>query len=154
MMQHHGSQYPHKCSIFRTSYLPLQKLKHEFKIVLGKAASVSQVEEEPRESVSTEPCAISPTRVLKSHWQHVADYVHLMIEEGEDLTMGEDWAAPLITEVFSFSYTCFSGFCFSKFLSLQFFSIYHLIFRPYRKFTSQTTSEVWQIYYMQMPCSS
>ena len=31
----------------------------------------------------------------------MTDYVQLMMEEGEDLALGKDQAAPLITEVFS-----------------------------------------------------
>ena len=102
-----------KISLYFTS--PLQKLRQEFRALLGKAALVSQVEEEPKESLSTESHVFSPPRVLKSHQQYVVDYVYLLMEEGEDLTMGEDWAAPLITEVFSFSYTCFSGFSLNSF---------------------------------------
>ena len=33
--------------------------------------------------------------------QHAADYTKLMIERSINLTMGEDRAAPLITEVWS-----------------------------------------------------
>ena len=37
--------------------------------------------------------------MLCTHDQHAADYVTLMMEEGMDLPMGEDRAAPLITKV-------------------------------------------------------
>ena len=30
----------------------------------------------------------------------MADYIHLFMEEGEELTISEDWAASLVTEVF------------------------------------------------------
>ena len=69
--------------------LPLQKLRQELRELFGKAAVVCSAEEETRESVSTEPCVTSLPRVLKAHQQHVTDYVHLMMEEGEDLTMGK-----------------------------------------------------------------
>ena len=60
----------------------------------------SQVpESEPVEGDSTEPNGISPPWVIKSHHQHLADYVKLFMEEGEELSMGEDWATPLVTEV-------------------------------------------------------
>ena len=45
-----------------------------------------------------EPCSISPPQVVHSHCQHQADYVKLFMEEGEDLTLGKDWAASLVTE--------------------------------------------------------
>ena len=32
----------------------------------------------------------SPPRILCSYQQHVADYVHLSMEEGEELTLDED----------------------------------------------------------------
>ena len=81
--------------------LPLQKLRQEFRALLGKVAMVSQAEEEPIESVSMETHSTSPPRVLWTHQQQVADYVRLLMEEGEDLTLGEDQDAPLITEVSS-----------------------------------------------------
>ena len=34
----------------------------------------------------------------------MADYVHLFMEEGEELTLCEDRAAPLVTEVFHYAY--------------------------------------------------
>ena len=93
MTQCHESQYPHQFSILELFVLPLQKLRQEFRELLGEAA-MSPMEEELRESMSTEPCATSPPRVLKSRQQHVADYIHLMMEEGEDPTMGEDRLLP------------------------------------------------------------
>ena len=51
---------------------------------------VSQAEEEPTESVSMETHSTSPPRVLQTHQQHVVDYIRILMEEGEDLTLGED----------------------------------------------------------------
>ena len=58
-----------------------------------------QLEEAEPEGEYTEICNSSPPRVIYSHCHHLADYVKLFMEEGEELTIGEDWAAPLITEV-------------------------------------------------------
>ena len=52
MMQSHESWYPHQYSIFRTIHLPLQKLRQEFRTVLGNAAMVTQAEDEPEPSTS------------------------------------------------------------------------------------------------------
>ena len=97
-------QYPHQISILELFILPLQKSRQEFRSLLGEAAMVSQTEEEPIESVSMATHSTSPPRVLWTHQQHVADYVRLLMEKGEDLTLGEDWAAPLITEVCSYMF--------------------------------------------------
>ena len=70
--------------------------------MLGKAVTVTQAEDERSTSMSTESHDTSPPRVLHTHHQHVADYVRLMMEEGEMLTLGEDRAALLITEVYVF----------------------------------------------------
>ena len=56
-------------------------------------------EPEPAEGDSTVPSETSP-QVLKSHHWHLTDYVKLFLEEGEDLSMGDDWGASLVTEVF------------------------------------------------------
>ena len=70
--------------------------------MLAKAAAMaSDAEPEPSTSTSTEPSGSSPPRVLQTHHQHSADYIRFMMEEGGDLTMGEDRVAPLIMEVFS-----------------------------------------------------
>ena len=51
----------------------------------------SQVAEpEPLEGDSMEPSSVSPTSVIKMHCQHLADYVKLFMEEGEEMTMDED----------------------------------------------------------------
>ena len=49
-------------------------------------------------NASTEPSG-SSTQVLRMHRQHAADYMKLMMESGINLTIGEDRAALLITEV-------------------------------------------------------
>ena len=43
--------------------------------------------------------ATPPPQAHHSYQQHMADYVPLFMEEGEELTLGEDPAAPLIMEV-------------------------------------------------------
>ena len=47
--------------------LPLQKLRQVVKTLPGEAAMVSQAEEEPIESMSTETHSTSPPRVLQTH---------------------------------------------------------------------------------------
>ena len=77
-------------------------MRLEFRATLTKAAAVaSDAKPEPSTSTCMEPSGSSPPRVLQTHCQHSADYTRLMMEEGGDLTMGEDRAAPLITKVFS-----------------------------------------------------
>ena len=80
----------------------LQKMRQNFKEKMKGTMVMSQVppEPEPAEGDSTVPSETSPPQVLKSHHQHLANYVKLFLEEGEDLNMGDDWAAPLVTEVF------------------------------------------------------
>ena len=55
-------------------------------------------EPEPLKGNSTEPHSISPPQVLRLYHQHLADYVRLFMEEGEEMSMGEDWAALLVTD--------------------------------------------------------
>ena len=77
-------------------------MKQEFRAMLAKAAAVdSDAEPKPSTSTSTEPSGSSPLRVLRTHHQHSVDYIRYMMEEGGDLTLGEDRAIPLIMEVFS-----------------------------------------------------
>ena len=91
-------------------------------------------EPEPSTSMSTEPCDTSPPRVLWTYGQHVANYVRLMVEEREVLTLGEDRAAPLITKVFSpTSHMLILEFTLNSFsIHSQLFmlscSIHHLVF--------------------------
>ena len=47
-------------------------------------------EPEPSTSMSTESHDTSPPRVLQTHHQHMVDYVRLMMEVGEDFTLGDD----------------------------------------------------------------
>ena len=56
------------------------------------------LKKEHPEGDTTKPCNTSP-KALYSYQQHMADYVCLFTEEGEELTLGEHQAAPLITEV-------------------------------------------------------
>ena len=78
----------------------------EFQGSLPKVASViPAMESEPSTGTSTDTIGSSPPQVLRTPWQHVADYTRLMMETVVDLTMGEDRAAPLITEVCSSTLT-------------------------------------------------
>ena len=61
----------------------------------------SRVEPEPSTGTSTESHGSSPPQVLKAQQQHITAYTKMMMESGMRLTMGEDRAAPLITEVCS-----------------------------------------------------
>ena len=77
-------------------------MQQEFQESLAKTASIiPATESEPSTGTSTDLIGSSPPWVLRTHQQHVADYTRLMMEGGMDLTMGEDRAAPLITEVCS-----------------------------------------------------
>ena len=74
-------------------------MRQKFRESLKDTMAGSQAPEpEPLEGDSTEPCSVSPSWVLKLHHQHLADYVRLFMEEGEEMSMGEDWATPLVTE--------------------------------------------------------
>ena len=68
-----------------------------WKTLAETVSSTSGAEREPSTSTSTEPSGSSPW-VLRMHRQHATDYMKLMMESGINLTMGEDRAAPLITE--------------------------------------------------------
>ena len=59
-------------------------------------------EDEPAERIDTSPSTLGPTRVLWTHQQHAADYMHLMVEAWISLPMGEDQSVPLVTEVLPF----------------------------------------------------
>ena len=79
----------------------LQKMRDEFQRSLHSSVAESQsVEKDPVEGDITAPHSNSPPRVLSLYQQHIAYYVHLFMEEGEELTLGEDPATPLIVEVF------------------------------------------------------
>ena len=51
------------------------------------------------EGTDTSPSSTARPWVFCTHDQYAADYVRIMMEAGMDLPMGEDRAAPLITEV-------------------------------------------------------
>ena len=51
---------------------------------------VAQPEAELQDGISTDPSTSLPTGVICTHQQHTADYVHLMMESGLSLPMGED----------------------------------------------------------------
>ena len=52
-----------------------------------------------------------PSQILRTHWQHAADYPRLMMQVDMSLTMGEDRAAPLITEVVSSMFITLASKC-------------------------------------------
>ena len=81
----------------------LQRMRQEFRTALNRAVTVTSADDEPEPStsMSTEPHDISLPRVPQTHHQHPADFARLMMEEGDNLIMGKDQAAPLATEVFS-----------------------------------------------------
>ena len=60
---------------------------------------MGQSTSDPKEGIDTNPLPNEKPRVLQTHDQHAADYVRLMLEEGMNLSMGEDRATPLITKV-------------------------------------------------------
>ena len=131
-------------------------MRQEFRIVLSKAMTVVPADFEPKlsTSMSTDPHDTSSPRVLWTHHQHAADYVKLLIEEGEDLTLGKDRAAPLITEVCSpvlhtsiFKFTVNSS-CFPA----QFITPFS--FRHYRRSPWPTILKEWLICCMQTLCSN
>ena len=68
--------------------------------MLSKTVATLQSEEtEPLEGNSTETHSSYPPSVIHSHYQHLVDYVKLFMEEGEELTLGENQMAPLVTEI-------------------------------------------------------
>ena len=78
-------------------------MRPEFQCTLGEAAKSLEVEEaEPQEGEDTVVHGDSPPRVMHIHCQHKADHVKSFMEQGERLTMGGNWATPLITEVHCF----------------------------------------------------
>ena len=106
-------------------------MRQEFKQRMGEAASFAQ-EEEPPESEGTDVWSVSPTRIVHSHGQHLADYISIGLEEGEMLNLCEDRAAPLITEVHFFSFQVSYGhFCSN--VSLLSHIFHHLIFQVLQK---------------------
>ena len=62
-------------------------------------AEMDQPIGESLEGIDTSPSSTGRPQVLCTHDQHATDYIRIMMEAGMDLPMGEDKAAPLITEV-------------------------------------------------------
>ena len=71
------------------------------KTLTEAVVSAVGAELEPGTSTNTDPSGSSPPQVIKTHRQHVTAYTKLIMEGGMELTMGEDRANPLITEVCS-----------------------------------------------------
>ena len=63
-------------------------------------AETDQPTDEPSEGIDTSPSTSRPW-VLRMHEQHTAYYVHIMVESGMSLPMGEAQSVPLLTEVLS-----------------------------------------------------
>ena len=82
-------------------------MRQNFKQKMKGTLMTSQVppEPEPAEGDSTGPSEASPPQVLKSHPWHLAIYVKLFLEGREDLSMRDDWAVSLVTEVFIHCFT-------------------------------------------------
>ena len=78
-------------------------MRQEFQHTLCEAATSLQVAEaEPPEGEDTEVHSDSPCRVTCTHHQHKADYVRLFMKQGEKLTLGEEQATPVTTQVHSY----------------------------------------------------
>ena len=90
-------------------YLHITENQTELHKRMKGTMMMSQVppEPEPAEGYSTVPSETSPPLVLKSHHQHLANYVKLFPEEGENLSMGDNPAVPLVTEVFIHCFTIY-----------------------------------------------
>ena len=82
-------------------------------------AETAQPADEPTEGIDTNPSTLRLTQVLQTHHQHAADYMHLMVEAGISLPMGEDWLVLLIMEVLPF---------FFLLLLLMSLCVLHLVF--------------------------
>ena len=66
-------------------------MRDEFQRSLHSLVATSQsVEKDPLEGDITASHSTLPPRVLCSYQQHIADSVHLFMEEGKELTLGED----------------------------------------------------------------
>ena len=63
-------------------------------------AETNQPTGEPSEGIDTSP-TIFRACVLCTYDQHATNYVRIMAKSGMSLPMGEDWSAPLVTEVLS-----------------------------------------------------
>ena len=67
-------------------------MRQEVQKTLGKMAASLQLEETEPEGENIEICSSSPPEVIQSHHHHLADYIKLFMEEGEELTLEEDWS--------------------------------------------------------------
>ena len=66
-------------------------MRHNFQRSLhGSAVASQSAEEDPVEGYVTVPCSTSPPKILHSYQQHIADYICLFMEEGEELTVSKD----------------------------------------------------------------
>ena len=63
-------------------------------------AETNQPAGEPSDGIDTSPTIFRP-HVLCTHNQHAANYVRIIVKAGMSLPLGEDWSAPLVTEVLS-----------------------------------------------------
>ena len=77
-------------------------MRQEFRATLAKTASSTSTSAGPDEPGGEDTGANSLPRVTCTYTQHRADYIHLFVEGGQMLTMGEDQSAPLIMEVWIF----------------------------------------------------
>ena len=131
-------------------------MRQEFKQYLEEAsASIQSGEHKPPEGESTEAQSNSPPMITHSHQKHLANYMRIFMGEGEKLTLDEDRAAPLITEV-SFFFLC----PLQSILQLTLnssplsYTINHLISRHCKTFSLLVTSGAWQTYCMLMQYNS
>ena len=117
--------------------------------MLSETVATLQLEEtKPLEGKSTETCSSSPPRVIHSHCQHLVDYVKLCMEEGEELTLGEDWMAPLVTELSPyFSYMIYTPNHFNLLSSISLKDSYNPILRLCRRSILPTILYAWQTFY-------
>ena len=77
-------------------------MQQEFqKTLVETVSATSGADLKPSTSTSTEPSGSCPPQLLKTHRQHTADYTRLMLESGMALTIGEDRATLLITDLCS-----------------------------------------------------
>ena len=119
---------------------------HDFQRSLhGSVAASQSVEKNPVEGDVTTPCSTSPPRILHSYQQHIADYVHLFMEEGEELTLSEDWATLFIVEVFLSILLYQSIYCITAVSCLAQSNLPISLSRSYKRYAWQITLEKWPI---------
>ena len=89
-----------KLNLCHTELHLLQALQQRFwESVPQAVAETDQPIGELLEGIDTSPSSTAKPQVLCTYDQHAMDYVRIMMEAGMNLPMGEDRAAPLITEV-------------------------------------------------------